>query len=60
MVYFMTKNCISIQDNPQWDLIRSETLKRCYDLPGYKELPLEYKNLIYDKIKLEVEKEYTT
>ena len=60
MVYFMTKNCIRIQDNPQWELIRSETLKRCYDLPGYKELPLEYKNLIYDKIKLEVEKEYTT
>ena len=35
--------------------IRSEALRRCYSIPGYKELPLAEKNKIYDRIVKEVE-----
>ena len=57
MVYFMTKNCISVSGNDRGDIVRSKALKRCYEIPGYKDLPLEYKNLIYDKIIKDIESE---
>lgn len=37
--------------------VRAETLRRCYAMPGYKELPLEDKNNVYDKTKAEVMEE---
>jgi len=33
------------------DYIRNETLKKCYEIKGYKDLSLSDKNKIYDKIK---------
>lgn len=39
------------------DRIRKETLDRCYSLDGYKNLPREEKNKVYDRVKKEVEKE---
>ena len=38
--------------------IRVESLKRCYDIEGYAELPLDQKNVIYDRIVKEVEKDF--
>lgn len=34
--------------------VREETLKRCYAIEGYADLPLEEKNRIYDEVKEEV------
>lgn len=39
------------------DIVRRETLKRCYMIPGYKDLTREEKNRTYDAIKAEVETE---
>lgn len=39
------------------DMIRKETLKRCYDMPGYEALPLPEKNKTYEKVRATVEKE---
>lgn len=39
------------------DKIREETLTRCCSIIGYKDLALQDKNRIYDKVKREVEKE---
>jgi len=33
------------------DYIRNETLKKCYEIKGYKDLSLDDKNKIYDKMK---------
>lgn len=33
--------------------IRVEVLKKCYSIPGYKDLPLDEKNKTYDSIKTE-------
>ncbi len=41
------------------DAVRRETLRRCYDTPGYAELTREEKNRYYDAIKAEVETEVT-
>ena len=56
MVYFVTKNCVNI-GNDRYAIIRTEALNRCYAIEGYKDLPLEEKNKIYDKIVKEVEQE---
>lgn len=37
------------------DIIREETLKRCYNISGYQKLSIAEKNKIYDKIKAIVE-----
>lgn len=34
--------------------IRDEVLRRCYEIEGYKDLPLDEKSRIYDRIKQEV------
>jgi len=56
MTYFVTENCVCAT-NPTDATIRTETLKRCYAMDGYKDLPLAEKNKIYDRIIVEVEKE---
>ena len=56
MTYFVTKNCVYVT-NPTGAAIREETLKRCYAMDGYKDLPLAEKNKIYDRVIVEVEKE---
>ena len=33
------------------DYIRNETLKKCYEIKGYKDLSLSDKNKIYDKVR---------
>lgn len=38
----------------QSDEIRRRTLERCLAIPGYRELSLEEKNKIYDRIREEV------
>lgn len=59
MAYFITENCVNIDSKLDvWAQIRSETLDRCYNIPGYAEKSIEEKNKIYDKIKAEVEAEY--
>ncbi len=40
-------------ENPKAVDIRVEVLKKCYSIPGYKNLPLDEKNKTYDKIKAE-------
>lgn len=35
-------------------IVRGEILRRCYDIEGYEDLPLDEKNKIYDRIKQEV------
>ena len=35
--------------------IRTMTLKKCYEIAGYKDLPLAEKNRIYDATKKEIE-----
>lgn len=35
--------------------IRTITLKKCYSMKGYEDLPLEEKNRIYDAIRKEIE-----
>ena len=42
----------------QSDFVRRETLDRCYNMDGYKDLPTAEKNKVYDRIKAEVMKEY--
>ena len=37
--------------------IRTATLKRCYEMEGYADLPLEEKNRIYDATRKEIEEE---
>ena len=54
MVYFVTENCVCITDGKS-AIIRSKALKECYSIPGYKDLPLEYKNIIYDFVKARIE-----
>ena len=39
------------------DAVRAETLRRCYAVPGYEDLPLSEKNRIYDETRAAVEKE---
>ena len=39
--------------------VRYEALRRCYLIPGYKDLTREEKNRTYDAIKKEVESEFT-
>ena len=56
MVYFVTKNCVNV-GNDKDAIIRTEALKRCYEIDGYAQLPLEVKNNIYDVIVKEVEEE---
>lgn len=59
MTYFVTENCVNIDSRLDvWAQIRSETLNRCYSIPGYAEKSIEEKNNIYDQIKAEVEAEY--
>ena len=59
MAYFITENCVNIDSKLDvWAQIRSKTLDRCYNIPGYAEKSIEEKNKIYDKIKAEVEAEY--
>ena len=67
MTYFVTNNCMDIAgvvENPdiaaeimRYSEIRNETLNRCYTMENYKDLSLEEKNKIYDRIKREVELE---
>lgn len=54
MVYFTTKNCICVS-NESAAIMRSKALEKCYLIPGYKGLPLEYKNIIYDYIIAKIE-----
>ena len=54
MTYFVTENCICITDGSA-ARIRQKALETCYNIPGYKELPTEYKNIIYDKVIKELE-----
>ena len=56
MLYFTTENCICIS-NESAAIARCKALERCYSIPGYKELPLEYKNIIYDYIIAKIERE---
>ena len=49
MLYFVTDNCICIT-NEQDAIIRTKALEKCYSLPGYKDLSLDNKNKIYDRI----------
>lgn len=35
--------------------IRTITLKKCYSMEGYEDLPLEEKNRIYDATRKEIE-----
>lgn len=37
--------------------IRNETLNRCYEIAGYKDLPIKEKNEIYDRMKEKIELE---
>ena len=37
--------------------IRTITLKKCYSMEGYADLPLEEKNRIYDATRKEIEEE---
>ena len=39
--------------------VRYEALRRCYLIPGYKDLTREEKNRTYDAIRKEVESEFT-
>lgn len=65
--FYMTKNCISIAEMEKdekikieimrYEIIRTETLNRCYAMSSYKSLSLEEKNAIYDKVRREVESE---
>ena len=67
MTYFVNYDVVSIasvtEDTElqeaiiQSDKIRSEALHRCYSMENYKDLPLNEKNKIYDKIVKEVEAE---
>jgi len=36
------------------DYVRNETLKKCYEISGYKNLSLNEKNKIYDTLKIQV------
>ena len=56
MTYFVTKNCVCVT-NAIDAIIRTEALERCYAMDGYKDLPRDEKNKIYDKVVAEVEKE---
>lgn len=56
MLYFVTENCVCVS-NERDVIIRTEALKRCYAIDGYKELALDEKNAIYDRIVAEVERE---
>ena len=59
MVRYITENVVNINSRlDMWAQIRSETLDRCYNIPGYAEKSTEEKNGIYDRIKAEVEAEY--
>lgn len=40
--------------------IRTITLKICYSMEGYEDLPLKEKNRIYDATKKEIEKKKCT
>ena len=39
------------------DNIRRRTLKKCYSIPGYADLPRKVRNVVYDNVKLLIEKE---
>ena len=66
--FFMTKNCISIAEMAEdekikaeimyYEIIRAETLNRCYAMNHYKNLSTEEKNVIYNKVRREVESEF--
>lgn len=66
-ICFMTKNCVSIAEAVEDekikaeiirnDIIRTETLNRCYAINCYENLSTEEKNIIYDKVRREVESE---
>ena len=49
MTHFVTPNCICITDKDA-AITRSKVLDICYSIPGYKDLPIEYKNIIYDAV----------
>ena len=39
------------------DNIRRRTLEKCYSIPEYADLPLKVKNVVYDNVRLMIEKE---
>ena len=38
------------------DNIRCRTLKRCYSIPGYADLPRKVRNAVYDNVRLMIER----
>ena len=56
MTYLVTDNCILITDTTA-AIIREKALKECYLIPGYKQLPIEYKNIIYDRVIDRIQKD---
>ena len=39
------------------DELRNMTLDRCYAIPGYADLPIAQKNIIYDRTRSEIVRE---
>ena len=39
------------------DNIRRSTLKKCYSILGYADLPRKVRNAVYDNVRLMIEKE---